>query len=153
MLTNFEIMLSVFSAKVNFFIDGIDPKIRNKKKLKGFIEFVFKNEKKSLQSISYIFCTDKMIRRINRDYLNHDYFTDIITFPFSAGEKAIVSEVYISVDRVRENAMDIGIDYESELHRVIFHGALHLCGYRDKIKSDRQIMKKREDYYLSIYFS
>lgn len=153
MLTNFEIMLSPLSSKVNFFSDRVDPKIRNKKKLKGFIEFLFKNEKNGLQSINYVFCTDKKIRNINKDYLNHDYSTDILTFLLSENTAPIVSEVYISVDRVKQNAADLGIDYNSELHRVILHGALHLCGYSDKTQAEKEIMREREDFYLFKYFS
>jgi len=153
LLTNFEIMLSPLSSKVNFFSDRVKPKIRNKKKLIGFIEFLFKNEKMRLQSINYVFCSDKKLQKINKDYLNHDYFTDILTFILSENTAPIVSEVYISVDRVRENAAHLGIDYKSELHRVIFHGALHLCGYSDKTRLEKKVMREREDLYLFKYFS
>ena len=151
MLTNFEIMSSHFSAKVNFFSDNVNPKLRDLKKLKLFIEFIFKNEKVHLKSINYIFCADKKLREINKEYLNHNYFTDVITFRLSNKNEPIQSEVYISIDRVKENATNLKLSYKSEIHRVIVHGALHLCGYSDKKKNDKQIMRSREDFYLFKY--
>ncbi len=145
-------MISSSSSKVNFFSEGVKSNIKNKKALRGFIELIFKSEKKSLESINYIFCTDKMLRKINNQYLNHDYFTDIITFNLSEPRKPIVSEVYISIDRIKENSKDFGVTYKSELHRVLFHGALHLCDYSDKRRSEKMIMRKKEDFYLLKYF-
>jgi rRNA maturation RNase YbeY len=145
-------MLSPSSPKVNFFSEGVKSNINDRKALKGFIELIFKKEKKSLGSINYIFCTDRALRKINKDYLNHDYFTDIITFHLSEPDKPIVSEVYISIDRIKENSKDLGVTYRSELHRVLFHGALHLCGYSDKSRTDKIEMRRKEDFYLSKYF-
>jgi len=145
-------MLSPSSSKVNFFSEGVKSNIREKKALRGFIELIFKSEKKSLESVNYIFCTDKTLRKINKEYLNHDYFTDIITFNLSEPRKPIISEVYISIDRVKENAKDFYVSYKSEIHRVLFHGALHLCGYSDKNRSDKIIMRGKEDFYLIKYF-
>jgi len=152
LLTNFEIMLSPLSSKVNFFSEDVRSNLKNRKALKSFIEFIFKCEKSSLRSINYIFCTDKKLREINKQYLNHDYFTDIITFNLSEPGKPIISEVYVSIDRIKENAKNIGISYKSELHRVLFHGVLHLCGYSDKRQTDKLIMRSREDFYLLKYF-
>lgn len=145
-------MLSSSSSKVNFFSEDVKSNIKCKKALKDFIELIFESEKKSLESINYIFCTDKMLRKISKEYLNHDYFTDIITFNLSKPRKPIVSEVYISIDRIKENAKDFGVTYKSELHRILFHGALHLCGYSDKTQSDKILMREKEDFYLIKFF-
>ncbi|MET0573891.1 MAG: rRNA maturation RNase YbeY [Pedobacter agri] len=145
-------MLSQSTSKVNFFSEGVKSNIKGKKALKTFIQLIFKLEKRDLESINYIFCTDKMLREINKEYLNHDNFTDIITFHLSEPRKPIVSEVYVSIDRIKESAKDNDVTYKSELHRVIFHGALHLCGYSDKNRSDKMIMRKKEDFYLLKYF-
>ena len=120
--------------------------------LKSFISTLFKKEGKKLDEISYIFCSDDYLLEINRQYLKHDYYTDIITFGLSESGQPINAEIYISVDRVKENAREFKTSFKRELHRVIFHGALHLCGYKDKKKEDQQIMRKMEDKYLTQYF-
>jgi probable rRNA maturation factor len=124
----------------------------NRTLLKVFIESLFRKEKKRLEQINYIFCSDNYLLKINKQYLNHDFFTDIITFDLSVKSQALNAEVYISVDRVRDNARDFSASFKTELHRVIFHGALHLCGYSDKKPLDRQEMRKMEDKYLGLYF-
>lgn len=140
------------ASKVCFFFETKGFSLENRTALKAFIETIFKKEKKSLESLNYIFCTDKRLLEINRQYLQHDYYTDIITFDLSAGSSTI-GEIYISIDRVIDNAQTLGTSIKSELHRVIFHGALHLCGYGDKKKEEVVLMRKREDYWLSRYFS
>ena len=137
-------------TKVRFFFEDKKFALKNRTLLKAFIEFLFKKEKKQLSSINYIFCSDKMILDINSRFLNHANFTDIITFDLSE-TNSTVAEIYISIDRVKENAKKFGYSFESELHRVIFHGALHLCGYKDKNKIVRKEMRGKEDYYLSLY--
>ena len=122
-----------------------------RKQLKDFIIFLFKNENRELHSLNYIFCSDKDLLKMNIEYLQHDYFTDIITFDLSENE-AISGEVYISIDRVKENAEELNLTFLEELHRVIFHGALHLCGYRDKTRKDQLLMRKKENEYLNHYF-
>jgi len=120
--------------------------------LKSFISTLFKKEGKKLDEISYIFCSDDYLLEINRQYLKHDYYTDIITFGLSEPGQPINAEIYISVDRVKDNAREFKTSFKRELHRVIFHGALHLCGYKDKKKEDQQVMRKMEDKYLTQYF-
>lgn len=137
-------------SKVYFFFQQIEPGLKNRTALKGFIEKLFKKEGKKLRSINYIFCSDKDILKINKQYLKHDFYTDIISFDLSESDQ-IVAEIYISTERVRENAKSLGTSFISEIHRVIFHGALHLCGYGDKTKSENVEMRKREDYYLNSY--
>ena len=96
-------------------------------------------EGKRLQSINFVFCSDEYVRAINRDYLRHDYYTDIVTFQFSKGGNPIEGEIYISVDRIIENALSYGESRVREIHRVIIHGALHLCGYKDKLNREKKI--------------
>ncbi len=119
--------------------------------LKAFIASIFKKEKHALGFITYIFCSDEFLLQMNRDFLKHDYYTDIITFGLSEKLQPIEAEVYISLDRVRDNAANLGTTYKSEVLRVIFHGALHLCGYKDKRKSEIALMRSKEDQYLRLF--
>jgi rRNA maturation RNase YbeY len=135
-------------SKVYFFYEKKGFSLRNRGTLKDFIEKIFKKEKNLLGSINYIFCSDKKLLEINKTYLKHNFYTDIISFDLSSGPKKI-AEIYISVDRVRENAKSLGVSLNNELHRVIFHGALHICGYKDKTNKDRAVMRSKEDHYLS----
>jgi probable rRNA maturation factor len=126
--------------------------LKNRQELKKYIESIFKKEKKALAGINYIFCSDKHLLDINRKFLQHDFYTDIITFPLSAKNDPVEAEIYISVDRVKDNAKALGESFTRELHRVIFHGALHLCGYKDKARKDKEEMRKKEDLYIKNYF-
>lgn len=106
-------------------------------------------EKKSVGELNYIFCSDKYLRKINKQYLTHDYFTDIITFPSTtAGEKYIGGDIFISIDRVRDNAKTFNVTVNEELYRVMAHGLLHLCGYNDKTEKERKVMRKKESICL-----
>ena len=139
-------------SKVCFFFEKRDFQLADRNRLKTFIESVFKKEGIRLDSLNFIFVSDKRLLEINRQYLNHNYFTDIISFELSGAGQPVVGDIYISIDRVRENAADLGTSFKEELHRVIFHGVLHLCGYGDKSSRDIKEMRSREDYYLSKYF-
>jgi rRNA maturation RNase YbeY len=119
--------------------------------LKTFITSLFKKEKKALANITYIFCSDAYLLQINRDFLAHDFYTDIITFGLSEEGHPIEAEVYISLDRVKDNARTLGATFREETLRVIFHGALHLCGYKDKKKSEISLMRQKEGQYLLLY--
>jgi probable rRNA maturation factor len=123
--------------------------IKAKTKIKEVVHSIFKKEKLTLQRIDYIFCSDEYLLEINRQFLNHDYYTDIITFNLSES-KEITGEVYISLDRVKENAGLLNVAFLDELVRVVFHGALHLCGYKDKKKSDIELMRSNENYYIKL---
>ena len=138
--------------KISF--HSFDRKIalKDRKKLKVFIESLFTTEKKKLGNLSYIFCSDEHLLGINKEFLNHDYYTDVITFDLSSSKKSIEAEVYLSIDRIRDNAKQAGVSFNEEIHRVIFHGALHLCGYKDKLKAEELIMRKKETIYLKRYF-
>jgi probable rRNA maturation factor len=126
--------------------------LSDRSRLKLFIRSLFKKERKKLAGLSYIFCSDDFLLDINRQYLQHDYYTDIITFDLSEPGQPINAEIYISVERVRENARQFNSTLKQEIHRVIFHGALHLCGYRDKKKEEALLMRKMEEKYLKLYF-
>ena len=126
--------------------------LANRTILKDFILSIFKKEKKKAGNISYVFCSDDYLLDINRSYLNHDYFTDIITFDLSeSGSNSIDGEIYISVDTVRDNARRFKTSFSKELHRVMFHGVLHLCGYKDKSDNEQTAMTEKEDHYLHLY--
>jgi probable rRNA maturation factor len=140
-------------TKVHFFSHDIPTSLKNATTLKHFIESIFKKERQGLDSINYIFCSDKVILEINKKYLNHDFYTDVITFDLSPNNKAISAEVYISIERIRDNAKQLGLSIKSELHRVLFHAALHLCGYNDKKKKGREMMRKEENELLAKYFN
>ena len=137
-------------SKVCFFFQGVKVTLANRAELKKFIQSIFKKEGKELASINYIFCKDKALLEINRQFLLHDFYTDIVTFDLSESN-AVQAEVYISIDRIKENAGGLGVSFKSELHRVIFHGVLHLCGYKDKSKEEKEKMGQKEEFYLARY--
>lgn len=126
--------------------------LTNRTELKSFIISIFKKEKKKLGELSFVFCSDAYLLEINKQYLKHNYYTDIITFDLSVIPSVISGEIYISVDRVKDNAQNFNASFKEEIHRVIFHGALHLCGYRDKTAAEEILMRKMEDKYLKLYF-
>ena len=122
--------------------------MKNKRKLSKFLDSVVLKYRKNIKQIhlSYIFCTDENLLSLNQQYLDHDTYTDIITFDLSeTPEILVLGEVYISIDRVRENAGKYNVPYDEELLRVIVHGALHLCGFKDKTTSEKQIMRQHEN--------
>ncbi len=125
--------------------------LSNKTSLKSFLAHLFKKEQKNLSALTYVFTTDKTLLDINLRYLRHDTLTDIITFNLSESTEEIIGEVYISVERVKDNAPVYKTSFRNELLRVIFHGALHLCGYKDKKKSEITIIRQKEDHYLSLF--
>ena len=116
----------------------------DKAKLKSFMA---KQTKKKL-SLSYVFCSDEYLIGINQQFLAHDFYTDIITFPLSETEKEIEAEIYISIDRVKDNAQKLAFEFKDELHRVMFHGVLHLLGFKDKTKAQKAVMRAKENELL-----
>jgi rRNA maturation RNase YbeY len=136
-----------------FYEQDINARLKNKKKLSAFLDNLVQTHLEVRRnSLSYIFCTDEYLLQMNRQFLDHDTFTDIITFDLSETEYDLTGEIYISVERVQENAAKFNVTYEHELHRVIFHGALHLCGFKDKKEADKKEMRRREDLCLEQYF-
>ncbi len=124
------------------------PKL-SKTTLKNFIVSQALRETKKKISISYVFCSDEYLLNINKQFLAHDYYTDIITFPLSENEKKIEAEIYISIDRVKDNAAKFKTEFQEELYRVVFHGVLHLAGYKDKTKAEKETMRNKENEWLS----
>jgi len=135
---------------IRFFYEEIEFKLPNPVKIKKWLNLSAKKEKKAIRDISYIFCSDAFLLELNKKYLNHDTLTDIITFDESS-EKTISGEIYISIDRVAENAYAYKCDFLIEVRRIMIHGVLHLCGYSDKRKSEKKRMRKKEDTYLSLW--
>jgi len=130
-----------------FNYESIDFSLNNTAEVSQWLNETCDVNKKTVSTIDFIFCSDEHLLEINKKYLNHDYYTDIITFPL--GSDPIEANVFISVDRVKENAQLYGEEFLDELHRVMVHGILHLIGYGDTTKTEKDIMREREDYFLS----
>ncbi|WP_142684540.1 rRNA maturation RNase YbeY [Chitinophaga polysaccharea] len=137
---------------IQFTSHEVKDHLKGKRKLKLFLNDLFAAEGQGLQSLHYIFCSDTYLLEINRQFLQHDTYTDIVTFEMGEDPDITEGEIYISIDRVLENAEKFKVPVAHELHRVIFHGALHLCGFKDKSKKDAALMRSKEDEYLKKYF-
>lgn len=133
---------------INFFNEEIDFKLNHKAKLKTWIKKTVEEEGFKLKDVNFVLCSDDYLLEINKQYLNHNTYTDIVTFDNSEKEDQIVGDIFISVDRTNENAFKFGVSGDTELHRVIIHGILHLCGYYDKKPEDKALMTEKENYYL-----
>ena len=134
-------------SQINFFNEDIDFILENSSIISNWITGIIEDNSFTISQLNYIICSDNYLLEINRTYLSHDYLTDIITFDYTE-DGIISSEIYISVDRVRENAKNLGVGALDEMHRVIIHGVLHLCGYKDKSDLQSQEMRGKENYYL-----
>jgi probable rRNA maturation factor len=138
-------------GSIHFFEEKPAAWFKGRRAMKALLIELFRKEKVDLDAIQYVLVSDEALLEVNRSYLNHDYYTDIITFDLSAPGSAKVSDIYISLDRVEENAKQYNQSRINELRRVMIHGCLHLCGYKDKLKTDQLRMREREDYYLRLY--
>ncbi|TLU97231.1 rRNA maturation RNase YbeY [Dyadobacter luticola] len=134
---------------LNFFSEDIDFKVANPLKTKKWIKNASKSEGYEISTLNYIFCSDDYLLEINKQYLDHNYFTDIITFDNSEEDNVLEGDIYISVDRVEENAKTFHSDFASEMRRVLIHGLLHLAGYEDSTDALKQAMRGKEDEYLA----
>lgn len=134
---------------INFFSEDTELPFIDKSTVSGWIREVISMHDKIAGEINYIFCSDEKILSVNREFLKHDYFTDIITFDYSE-QKILAGDIYISLDTVASNAADLRSSYESELNRVIVHGILHLCGFKDKLPDESMQMRKLEDEALNL---
>lgn len=135
---------------ITFFAEDTDFVVRQKQNLREWIGSVVKNEGFTrIAELNFIFCSDDYLLDINKEYLNHDTYTDIITFDSSEAENVIAGDIFISIDRVQENAAKFQVSEKDELHRVIVHGVLHLCGYGDKSKAEKTKMTEKENEYLA----
>lgn len=126
-----------------------DFNLVNQKKITEWVTNTIHKENYKLEEISYIFCDDNYLLDLNINYLDHDTLTDIISFDYSVG-KIISGDIFISIERVKENAGKFKVDFKNELHRVIIHGILHYCGYKDKTEDEKKEMRYKEDYYLNV---
>ncbi|WP_272960371.1 rRNA maturation RNase YbeY [Barnesiella viscericola] len=134
---------------VSYFAEDVKMPAIKKRETTDWIRRVASGYGKKCGDIAYIFCSDEKILEVNRTYLQHDYYTDVITFDYTEGDK-ISGDIFISVDTVRSNAEQFGTDYDEELHRIIIHGILHLCGINDKGPGEREAMTRCEDEALKL---
>lgn len=135
---------------ISFFAEDIQFVLPQKQKVREWIYITIKDEGYArISELNFIFCSDNYLLDINKEYLNHDTYTDIVTFDSSESEDVIAGDIFISVDRIRDNATKFSVSEKDELHRVIIHGVLHLCGYLDKTKDDKSRMTAKEDEYLN----
>lgn len=137
------------SVSITFYSEDVDFHLVNEKKRIKWIKDSIKNETKKVGEISYIFCSDEYLHKMNLEYLNHNTYTDIITFDYTE-ENIVSGDIFISIDRVKENAIKFKTHFENELSRVIIHGALHLMGYKDKTPQQKEQMRSKEDFYLTL---
>ncbi|MDZ7604741.1 MAG: rRNA maturation RNase YbeY [Cyclobacteriaceae bacterium] len=135
-------------AKINFFTDGISFNLIGKKKIRDWLTLVANENGRTITSINYIFTSDVLLLDLNKKYLNHTTLTDIITFNQSTSLTDLEADIYISIERVGENAIKFKIRFVDELHRVMVHGLLHLIGFNDKVESEKKRMRNSENHYL-----
>ena len=137
------------NSRIQFYSAEVDFKLTNRIKARNWLVKVIEEENKGPLNISYIFCSDDYLLGLNKAYLHHSTLTDILTFPdvTSTGKKS--GDIFISIDRIKENSQKYLQPFEKELNRVMVHGVLHLLGYEDKLKTDKHLMTLKEDYYLS----
>ena len=134
--------------KVIYNIEDVDFQLVSQNLVSSWIEKTIETEGATLGAVSYIFCSDDYLHQMNVEYLNHDTLTDVITFPYN--DNPIEGDIFISIDRVKDNAQDLNIAFNDELHRVMIHGVLHLCGYSDDTDEQEAEMRQKEDEYLKI---
>ena len=132
-----------FNYETEFKLDLEEP-------ISSWITETILQENFKLEEINYVFCDDEYLHKLNVEFLNHDTLTDIISFDYSVG-KIIQGDIFVSVERVADNAKDFGVSFDDELKRVIIHGVLHNCGYKDKTDTDAKSMREKENFYLSLF--
>ena len=135
-------------ASVSFYSVDVPIPIKHRGRVRQLIFELFAKERVPFEKLSFIFCSDEYLLNLNKKHLSHDYYTDVITFHLSYPLEGVVGEVYLSTDRIKENAKAYDEAYQTELLRVMIHGALHLCGYKDKTKAGQKKMRLKEDLYL-----
>lgn len=128
----------------------LEFQLENEEQYSSWISNVISSENKKEGDINYIFCDDEYILEINKQYLNHDYYTDIISFDYSVGNE-LHGDIFVSVERVRENAIDFEVTFDEELKRVLAHGVLHYCGYKDKTEEEELLMRSKEDEKIKMF--
>jgi probable rRNA maturation factor len=138
-------------ASINFFSESISFKLTHPVKIRRWLIEVAATEGVSVVQLNYIFCSDDYLLQINKDYLNHETYTDIVTFDNSEEANELEGDIFLSIPRVRDNANQLNQSFDVELKRVMVHGLLHLVGYKDKSAAEKRIMREKEDHYLSLY--
>ena len=136
-------------SSIHFFSQNISFLLKKKSAVRNSLLSLIKNEKKQTGDINFVFCDDKFLFSLNKKFLKHTTLTDIITFQYPS-DKKLCGEIFISIKRVKENAKKFEVSFENELHRVMIHGILHLCGYKDKTFRKKKEMRKKEDFYLKL---
>ncbi|MDR7128481.1 rRNA maturation RNase YbeY [Algoriphagus sp. 4150] len=136
---------------VNFFTEDISFSLKEKRKRKAWLKQLAQAEDNKIADLNYVFCSDEYLHNINVEYLDHNTYTDIITFDNSDEEGTIEGDVFISIERVKENAETLKIQLEKELSRVISHGLFHLLGYKDKSKTEASLMRSKEDFAINLF--
>ena len=136
------------AGEINFFKEGVTFRLLNSEKLKKWIIDSVRKEGKTASEINFIFCNDRYLRKMNKEYLQHDYNTDVITFDNSESKDKISGDIFISIERIKVNAKEYSSSFSDELIRVMIHGVLHLCGYDDANEKLKAKMRGMENYYL-----
>jgi rRNA maturation RNase YbeY len=139
------------SEKIRFFNTGLKFSFSKRNKFRSFLQKIAQQEGKKLVSINYIFCSDQELLKLNKQFLNHDFYTDILTFNLSDSKKELLAEIFISIPRIKENARTLRQSFQMELYRVMVHGLLHLCSYDDKTQMQIKRIRMAEDKYLQIF--
>ncbi|HAJ99264.1 MAG TPA: rRNA maturation RNase YbeY [Bacteroidales bacterium] len=135
---------------ISFYFEDVSEFPLSRLKVRKWLKSVVELEGKKVGELSIVFCSDEYLLKMNNDYLKHDYFTDVITFDYNVGGNVISGDIFISIDRVKENANTLKVSFSDELHRIIVHGVLHLLGYSDKSRAERVAMEEKENYYLPL---
>ena len=135
--------------RINFFTEEIDFEIDDKDAIRKAINEYVQGEGSDIGTVNYIFCSDEYLLQLNKEYLNHDYYTDILSFQMN--DEPIEGDIFISIDRVKENAEQLNVEFEDELHRVISHGILHFLGYPDKTEEQKRQMRNKEDELMKLF--
>lgn len=136
------------TQQIQYHFEDAHYQFKDELLLSNWIESTIVKEEEQLESLNFIFCSDNYLHKINLEYLNHDTLTDIITFPYS--KEKIEGDIFISLDRITENAKQFKVSFEDELHRVMIHGVLHLCGFHDKSVEEKNLMTQKENEYLAL---
>jgi probable rRNA maturation factor len=134
-------------AKISFHNHNLKFGLKQKRVIAGWLKSVIADEKRQADAITFVFCDDEYLLKLNNEFLQHDTFTDIITFDYTE-DVIIKGDIFISIERVKENSDKFNVGFEEELFRVMVHGVLHLCGYKDKNSEEKKLMRDKEDFYL-----
>ena len=144
--------MSLNNKSILFFFEDVSFTFQKRTLIRSWLQRVAKKESKNITALNYVFCSDEYLLSMNKEHLQHDTYTDIITFGYSAkNSPEITGDIFISIDRIKENAKNYNTTFQNELRRVMSHGLLHLCGYKDKAKKDSEMMRSKEEDALSIY--